>query len=293
MELNDRYKNQILQVIDFDKMGVQYDNDSSKLLSVAMHIPRKNEILEDESIEIKPNYVKLLSEIDIVRQILKSHNVKIYDDINFRDSELHGPCFDLINIQNYAFLDSQLLIQSPENKLNSEMIYLLMMKNGYNDRFAKLTENIKMSGNDIIRVSEKHYIVGVGNKTDEEFVELLGKIHPTVKIHTVNLREGYLNDYMFSPNSNTIIYRSSIITPIITDIKFVRVNDTIDLKESKAFNVIVLGKNRLLMSNSSRKLIDMFKGYATVETVEINELSKLNVGLNQIILPILKTNGTI
>lgn len=290
MELNDRYKIQDLKNLTVHSMKVQYDSDSSQLLSVGMHIPRRDEIFQDKNLEVKPNYVELLGEIDKFRQILKRHKITIYDDINFRDCELHGPCFDLLNIQNYAFLDSQLLIQSSSNTLNNEMVYLMMMKNGYNDKFAKLSDDIKMSGNDIIRINENHYIVGIGNNTNEEFVELLEKINPTVKIHTVNLRKGYLNDYMFSPNSNTIVYRSSIVVPEIKDIRLIRIDDIKSFDEVKTFNVVVLKNNTLLISKSAGYLIDILKGYAKIETIDTTELNKLNIGLNQIILPILRKN---
>lgn len=303
-DLQDRYEKQgrvNLEDIEmpFEELKIGYTDEYSKLTAVAIHIPRRKEVVvpypEMVMFQSVPNYEDLLWEIDQYRTLLKSLGIKVYDDAQFKDADMYGPFPNLVYHRDLAVITPDRLILAnpkyPIRKNEQEIMFATMRRNGYIGAYMDLPEDVTMEGADFFWINEKECIISVGNRTSPEFVELFSKMYPEVNVRTVEAAPEGIPQHILGGahivNEDTIIQRKAIIPHDLGFKNVIELEETHEVVKGYAMNIVTIGPMEIIMpmGNPKTKAIYESHGIKVHETPCYN-LMKMGGALACATLPL-------
>lgn len=294
MDLKEKYNKQDNKKfddlkMDFDTLKIGYTDEYSKLTCVALHIPRRKEIVVPYPnlvmFQEVPNYEKLLEEVDSYRKLLKSLNINIIEDLNFIDSEKYGPFPNLIFMRDLAVVTpDRLILANPKydiRKGEEELMFTTLRRNGYIGASMILPKNVTMEGADFFWINENHVLISVGNRTSPEFAEIFGKLYPDIKVQAVEAAAEGVPQHILGGahivSEDTIIQRKSIIPHDLGFKNVIELEENEETTKGFSLNIVTVGPMEIIMPEGNPKTKEVYETHGIkVHTTPCYELRKLS-----------------
>jgi N-dimethylarginine dimethylaminohydrolase len=289
--------------VDFDEIVIGYNDEYSRLEAVSLHIPRYKEVVvtDAESVMFKsvPNYEKLIHEIDAYRKLLKSLDIKIYDDAHFKDADIYGPFHNLIYMRDLAVIaPGRLILANPKydiRKGEQEIMLATMRRNGYIGGYLDLPKDVTMEGADFFWVNENEVIISVGNRTSPEFAEIFGKLYPDINVMTVDAAPEGIPQHILGGahiiDKDTIIQRKAIIKHDLGFKNVIELEETDEVVNGYAMNIVTVGPMEIIMPSGNPKTKAIYESHGIkVHESPGYELGKMGGCFACATLPIKRAN---
>jgi N-dimethylarginine dimethylaminohydrolase len=304
MDLRERYNKQTPVnfdefEMDFTELKIGYTDEYSDLTAVALHIPRRKEIVVSDPKAVMfqevPNYEKLLEEVDAYRKLLKKLNIKVYDDANFKDADIYGPFSNLIYMRDLGVVTpDRLLLANPKydiRKGEQEIMLATLRRNGYVGPILDLPKDVTMEGADFFWINKKKVLISVGNRTSPEFAEIFGKLYPDIEVQIVEAAPEGIPQHILGGahivDKDTIIQRRSIIKHDLGFKNVIELAETDEVVKGFALNVITIGPNRIIMPEGCPDTKRIYEAHGLqVYTTPCYELMKAGGALACASLPL-------
>lgn len=266
--------------VDYHEINIGYNDEYSKLESVAIHIPRYKEVVvtDPSSVMFKstPNYEKLLHEIDEYRKLLKSLGIKVYDDVHFKDADIYGPFHNLVYMRDLAVVaPDRLILANPKydvRKGEQEIMLATLRRNGYTGGYLDLPDDVTMEGADFFWINKNEVIISVGNRTSIEFAELFSKLYPKINVRTVEAAPEGIPQHILGGahivDKDTIIQRKAIVKHDLGFKNVIELEETDEVVNGYAMNIVTVGPMEIIMpaGNPNTKAIYESHGIKVHET---------------------------
>ena len=304
MDLKDKYDKQGPVNLDdiemeFVELKIGYSDEYSKLTAVALHIPRRKEIVvpypELVMFQAVPNYEKLLGEVDAYRKLLKKLNIKVVDDAAFIDADKYGPFPNLIYMRDLGVVTpDRLLLANPKYQIRKgeeEIMFTTLRRNGYIGPYMQLPENITMEGADFFWVDEENVIISVGNRTSPEFAEMFKQLYPSINVRTVQAHPEGIPQHILGckhiVDKDTLISRQSINTDNLGFSNVIELEETEEVVKGYAMNVLTIGPMEIIMPEGCPETQAIYEANGIkVHTTPCYEIQKMGGALACMTLPL-------
>jgi len=264
MDLKEKYEKQGPVNLDdiemeFVELKIGYTDEYSKLTAVALHIPRRKEVIVPYPslvmFQSVPNYDKLLEEVDSYRKLLKSLGIQVVDDAAFIDADKYGPFPNLIYMRDLGVVTpDRLILANPKYQIRKgeeEIMFTALRRNGYVGPYMQLPEDITMEGADFFWINEKHVLISVGNRTSPVFAEMFSQLYPEIKVQTVEAASEGIPQHILGGahivDKDTIIQRKSIIKHDLGFKNVIELEETDEVINGFAMNVVTIGPMEIIM----------------------------------------------
>jgi N-dimethylarginine dimethylaminohydrolase len=268
MDIEERYKAQgpiNLEELNnmFSEVKISCRDEYSKLEAVALHIPRRKEILvsDPKAVMFKevPNYEKLIYEVDAYRKLLKGLDITVYDDAMFKDADMYGPFPNLVYMRDLAVIaPDRLILANPKYKIRKgeqEIMLATMRRNGFIGGYLDLPSDVTMEGADFFWINEKEVIISVGNRTSPEFAEIFGKLYPEINVRTVEAAAEGIPQHILGGahiiSEDTIIQRKSIVTHDLGFKNVIELEETEEVVNGYAMNIVTVSPMEIIMPSGN------------------------------------------
>jgi N-dimethylarginine dimethylaminohydrolase len=311
MDIEERYKAQgpiNLEELNnmFSEVKISCRDEYSKLEAVALHIPRRKEILvsDPKAVMFKevPNYEKLIYEVDAYRKLLKSLDITVYDDSMFKDADMYGPFPNLVYMRDLAVIaPDRLILANPKYKIRKgeqEIMLATMRRNGFIGGYLDLPSDVTMEGADFFWINEKEVIISVGNRTSPEFAEIFGKLYPEINVRTVEAAAEGIPQHILGGahiiSEDTIIQRKSIVKHDLGFKNVIELEETEEVVNGYAMNIVTVSPMEIIMpsGNPDTKAIYESHGIKVHESPAF-ELGKMGGCFACATLPLKRKNESI
>jgi len=285
MDIEERYKAQGPLNLDelnsqFNEVKIGCTNEYSKLEAVALHIPRRKEVLVNDPKEVMfkevPNYEKLIYEIDAYRKLLKSLDITVYDDAMFKDADMYGPFSNLVYMRDLGVVTpDRLILANPKYKIRKgeqEIMLATMRRNGFVGGYLDLPSNVTMEGADFFWISEDEVLISVGNRTSPEFAEIFSKLYPNINVRTVTAAPEGIPQHILGGahivDKDVIIQRKAIVKHDLGFKNVIELEETDEVVNGYAMNIVTVGPMEIIMpsGNPNTKAIYESHGIKVHET---------------------------
>jgi arginine deiminase len=303
-DIVERHKEQgSLEMQDvFAPVAFGYTNEYSKLEAVAIHIPRKYEVVvkDPKAVMFKsvPNYEKLLEEVDAYRNLLISLGIKVYDDIDFRDTDLN-PFPNQIYARDLAVVTpSHLILANPKydvRKGEQHNLLTTLRRHGYIGPVVDISGEITMEGADFFWINENEVLISVGNRTSQSFADTFQRLYPNIKVRTVEAAAEGIPQHILGGahivDKDTIIQRKAIVKHDLGFKNVIELEETDEVKNGYAMNIVTIGPMEIIMpaGNPNTKAIYEAHGIKVHESPAI-EYGKMSGAFACATLPIKRAN---
>lgn len=249
---------------EFPPVEIGYTNEYSKLESVMIHIPRIGEVVVKDAKEVMfkqvPNYDALLEEVDQYRTLLMELGIKVYDDIDFRDTDLN-PFPNQIFARDLAIITPNYYIMAnPKYKIRKgEQFNALttIRRHGYIGQVLELPINMTMEGADFFWINEKEVLISVGNRTSDLFAETFQCLYPDIKVRTVAAAAEGIPQHILGGahivDKDTIIQRKAIIKHDLGFKNVIELEETDEVVNGYAMNIVTIGPMEIIMPSGNPK----------------------------------------
>jgi N-dimethylarginine dimethylaminohydrolase len=249
---------------EFPPVEIGYTNEYSKLESVMIHIPRIGEVVVKDAKEVMfkqvPNYDALLEEVDQYRTLLMELGIKVYDDIDFRDTDLN-PFPNQIFARDLAIITPNYYIMAnPKYKVRKGEEFnaiTTIRRHGYVGQVLELPINITMEGADFFWINEKEVLISVGNRTSELFAETFQCLYPDIKVRTVAAAAEGIPQHILGGahivDKDTIIQRKAIIKHDLGFKNVIELEETDEVVNRYAMNIVTIGPMEIIMPSGNPK----------------------------------------
>jgi N-dimethylarginine dimethylaminohydrolase len=304
MDLKDKYEKQgpvKFEDIEMEyaELNIGYTDEYSKLTAVALHIPRRKEVVVQNPKSVMfqetPNYLKLLEEVDSYRKLLKSLDIKVIDDASFIDADKYGPFHNLIYMRDLGVVThDRLLLANPKydiRKGEQEIMLTTLRRSGYIGPYMDLPNDITMEGADFFWINEKKVLISVGNRTSPEFAEIFGKLYPDIEVQTVEAAPEGVPQHILGGahivDKDTIIQRKSIIKHDLGFSKVIELDENNETINGFAMNIVTVGPMEIIMpeGNPFTKTLYELHGIK-VHTTPCYEIYKMGGAIACMTLPL-------
>lgn len=249
---------------EFTPVEIGYTNEYSKLESVMIHIPRIGEVVVKDAKEVMfkqvPNYDALLEEVDQYRTLLMELGIKVYDDIDFRDTDLN-PFPNQIFARDLAIVTPNYYIMAnPKYRIRKgEQFNALttIRRHGYVGQVLELPINITMEGADFFWINEKEVLISVGNRTSDLFAETFQCLYPDIKVRTVAAAAEGIPQHILGGahivDKDTVIQRKAIIKHDLGFKNVIELEETDEVVNGYAMNIVTIGPMEIIMPSGNPK----------------------------------------
>jgi len=311
MDIEERYKAQgpiNLEELNnmFSEVKISCRDEYSKLEAVALHIPRRKEILvsDPKAVMFKevPNYEKLIYEVDAYRKLLKSLDITVYDDAMFKDADMYGPFPNLVYMRDLAVIaPDRLILANPKYKIRKgeqEIMLATMRRNGFIGGYLDLPSDVTMEGADFFWINEKEVIISVGNRTSPEFAEIFGKLYPEINVRTVEAAAEGIPQHILGGahiiSEDIIIQRKLIVKHDLGFKNVIELEETEEVVNGYAMNIVTVSPMEIIMpsGNPDTKAIYESHGIKVHESPAF-ELGKMGGCFACATLPLKRKNESI
>ena len=243
---------------------IGYTDEYSKLESVMIHIPRIGEVVVKDAKEVMfkqvPNYDALLEEVDQYRTLLMELGIKVYDDIDFRDTDLN-PFPNQIFARDLAIITPNYYIMAnPKYRIRKgEQFNALttIRRHGYVGQVLELPINITMEGADFFWINEKEVLISVGNRTSDLFAETFQCLYPDIKVRTVAAAAEGIPQHILGGahivDKDTVIQRKAIIKHDLGFKNVIELEETDEVVNGYAMNIVTIGPMEIIMPSGNPK----------------------------------------
>lgn len=247
---------------EFQTVEIGYTNEYSKLEAVMIHIPRIGEVVVKDAKEVMfkqvPNYDALLEEVDQYRTLLMELGIKVYDDIDFRDTDLN-PFPNQIFARDLAVITPKYYIMAnPKYKIRKgeeQNAITTIRRHGYVGQVLELPFNITMEGADFFWINEKEVLISVGNRTSELFAETFQCLYPDIKVRTVAAAAEGIPQHILGGahivDKDTIIQRKAIIKHDLGFKNVIELEETDEVVNGYAMNIVTIGPMEIIMPSGN------------------------------------------
>ncbi len=249
---------------EFPPVEIGYTNEYSKLESVMIHIPRIGEVVVKDAKEVMfkqvPNYDALLEEVDQYRTLLMELGIKVYDDIDFRDTDLN-PFPNQIFARDLAIVTPNYYIMAnPKYKIRKgEQFNALttLRRHGYIGQVLELPDNITMEGADFFWINDNEVLISVGNRTSDLFAETFQCLYPNIKVRKVAAAAEGIPQHILGGahivDKDTIIQRKAIIKHDLGFKNVIELEETDEVVNGYAMNIVTVGPMEIIMPSGNPK----------------------------------------
>jgi len=249
---------------EFTPVEIGYTDEYSKLESVMIHIPRIGEVVVKDAKEVMfkqvPNYDALLEEVDQYRTLLMELGIKVYDDIDFRDTDLN-PFPNQIFARDLAIITPNYYIMAnPKYRIRKgEQFNTLttIRRHGYVGQVLELPINITMEGADFFWINEKEVLISVGNRTSDLFAETFQCLYPDIKVRTVAAAAEGIPQHILGGahivDKDTVIQRKAIIKHDLGFKNVIELEETDEVVNGYAMNIVTIGPMEIIMPSGNPK----------------------------------------
>jgi len=249
---------------EFTPVEIGYTDEYSKLESVMIHIPRIGEVVVKDAKEVMfkqvPNYDALLEEVDQYRTLLMELGIKVYDDIDFRDTDLN-PFPNQIFARDLAIITPNYYIMAnPKYRIRKgEQFNALttIRRHGYVGQVLELPINITMEGADFFWINEKEVLISVGNRTSDLFAETFQCLYPDIKVRTVAAAAEGIPQHILGGahivDKDTVIQRKAIIKHDLGFKNVIELEETDEVVNGYAMNIVTIGPMEIIMPSGNPK----------------------------------------
>ncbi len=249
---------------EFPPVEIGYTNEYSKLESVMIHIPRIGEVVVKDAKEVMfkqvPNYDALLEEVDQYRTLLMELGIKVYDDIDFRDTDLN-PFPNQIFARDLAIVTPNYYIMAnPKYKIRKgEQFNALttLRRHGYIGQVLELPDNITMEGADFFWINDNEVLISVGNRTSDLFAETFQCLYPSIKVRKVAAAAEGIPQHILGGahivDKDTIIQRKAIIKHDLGFKNVIELEETDEVVNGYAMNIVTVGPMEIIMPSGNPK----------------------------------------
>lgn len=259
-DIVERHKEQgSLEIQDeFVPVEIGYTNEYSKLEAVAIHIPRKYEVVvkDPKTVMFKsvPNYDRLLEEVDQYRTLLKSLNIKVYDDISFSDTDIN-PFPNQIYARDLAVITpTHFILANPKydvRKGEQHNLLTTMRKHGYVGQVVDISGDVTMEGADFFWINENEVLISIGNRTSQSFADAFQALYPHIKVRTVAAAAEGIPQHILGGahivDKDTIIQRKAIIKHDLGFKNIIELEETDEVVNGYAMNIVTIGPMEIIM----------------------------------------------
>jgi len=274
MDLKEKYEKQgSVEIIDdFVKMEIGYTNEYSKLQSVALHIPRRSEVIVNDPKKVMfkqiPNYNKLIEEVSEYRQLLKNLGVTVHDDVNFKDCDLN-PFPNQIYSRDLAVVaPGYIILANPKydiRKGEQENLLATLRRNGYVGQIVKLPDHITMEGADFFWINENEVLVSVGNRTSIEFANMFKNLYPNIDVRIVEAAAEGIPQHILGGahivSKDTILQRKSIVKHDLGFKNVIELQETDEIINGYAMNVVTINEMEIIMPSGNPNTKAIYESY--------------------------------
>ena len=286
----------------FDQVKIGYTNEYSKLESVAIHIPRRHEVLVKDASKVMfksiPNYNKLIDEVDAYRTLLKNLGIKVYDDLDFRDCEMN-PFPNQIYARDLAVITPEhFILGNPKYDVRKGEQYNLlttMRRHGYVGQVVELPEHITMEGADFFWINPEEVLISVGNRTSIEFAETFKSLYPHINVRTVQAAPEGIPQHILGGahivDKDTIVQRKAIVKHDLGFKNVIELEGSDEIKNGYAMNIVTIAPMEIIMpgGNPNTRAIYEANGIKVHESPAI-EYGKMGGCFACCTLPIKRAN---
>jgi len=304
MDIRERYKKQGGIKLDeltgqFDVIEYGYTDEYSALESVAIHIPRRKEVLVNDASSVMfkevPNYVELLNEVDQYRNLLRSLGIKVYDDAMFKDADLHGPYPNLIYMRDLGVLThDRLILANPKydiRKGEQEIMLTTMRRSGFVGSILDLPESVTMEGADFFWINDKEVLISVGNRTSEEFAQIFSDLYPEINVRTVEAAPEGIPQHILGGahivDKDTIVQRKAIIKHDLGFKNVIELEETDEVINGFSMNIVTVNKMEIIMPSGNPETKAIYESHGVkVHETPCFEIRKMGGALACMTLPI-------
>jgi len=289
-DLIERHKEQgnVEMQDDFTPLEIYQEDEYSRIESVALHIPRKYEVLVKDAASVMfkqiPNYARLLEEVDQYRTLLKSLGIKVYDDVDFRDTDLN-PFPNQIFMRDLAVITPEhLIVANPKYNIRKGEQYNMLTtlrRHGYIGKVVELPEDVTMEGADFFWISKNEVIISVGNRTSSSFADTFKSLYPSINVRTVEAAKEGIPQHILGGahiiDRDTIIQRKSIIKHNLGFNNVIELEENEETKNNYSMNIVTVSPMEIIMpaGNPNTKAIYESHGIKVHES-PAKEIGKLS-----------------
>lgn len=274
--------------VDFQELKIGYTDEYSRLTAVALHIPRRKEVVVPYPGAVMfqevPNYEKLLEEVDAYRKLLVSLGIQVVDDSKFIDADKYGPYPNLIYMRDLAVVTpDRLILANPKYQIRKgeeEIMFATLRRNGYIGPSLDLPDDITMEGADFFWINPKHVLISVGNRTSIEFAEIFSKLYPDIKVETVEAAPEGIPQHILGGahiiDKDTIIQRKSIVKHDLGFKNVIELEENDEVVKGFALNIVTVGPMEIIMPEGNPKTQKLYEDNGIkVHTTPCYELRKM------------------
>jgi len=270
---------------DFEPLQIYQSDEYSRIESVLLHIPRQQEVIVKNAADVMfkqvPNYIKLLEEIDQYRTLLRSLDIKVYDDVDFKDTDLN-PFPNQIYMRDLAVITpDHLIVANPKYKIRQGEQYNMLTtlrRHGYVGRIVELPNDVHMEGADFFWVSKDEVIISVGNRTSSQFADMFKSLYPSINVRTVEAAPEGIPQHILGGahiiDSDTIIQRKAIIKHDLGFKNVISLDETDEAKNRYAMNIVTVGPMEIIMPSGNPNTKSLYESYG----VKVHESPAFEIG---------------
>ena len=277
-------------------MDIGYNSEYTKLQSVALHLPRKEELemmsAKDAMYVTEPDYEKVLKEFEEYVKLLWSLDIDVYTD-----SEMEGiiTCPNSIYMRDIAgIMHDGIILGNPKYDVRKpEKENFNKFLDYHNYKGNVIDTNSDFEGADMFWTKPDEVTLSVGNRTSLKSFDHLKQMYSRngIKFRIVSAAPEGIPQHLLGAkhivNEDTLISRSSINATTLGFKNVIELDETPEVIYGYAMNVVTVGPNEIIMPEGNPETMAIFEDNNIIcHTTPMYEICKMAGGPACMTLPL-------